>query len=583
MMAAMWKRTPRGTTFLLIVVAMLLPLLALLQYRWLGQVSEGEGPRMQGLLRSAATQFKEGFDGEISRAYSIFQRQRVGDDSRLSEEYVKRFDEWEATASHPRLVREVFVVAADEHNLTRLLRLDPAERRLEPSEWPPVLAALREQVTRPTVDLIWEELPALVIPPADSFKTLPGTAPAVEPRMVCAIVLFDLDYIRNVFIPALTGRYFVSQIGLAYDVAIGSRADPRKAIFETRPGLLAGGIPPGVEMGVFDVRLETLVGEGTPEKGKGSAPDAPGGRVIRIVKQQPTGGEFAGDSPGRWRLLVGYQAGALETAITRGRVRNLALSFGVLLLLAVSVGMIIVETARTSRLAEDKMRFVSGITHELRTPLAVICSAGENLADRIVSDPGQVEEYGRVIRAEGRRLAEMVEQVLEYAGAQSGHIYKLRNEDGGEILREVINDLQKDIEKAGFEVETDIESGLPPIRVDAAALKRAVQNLVNNSIKYDSGKRWVCLRARKSNHAGAGDEIQLTVTDLGRGILKADLPHIFEPFYRGRDAVADQIQGSGLGLSVVHHTVAAHGGRVSVRSMRGQGSSFTLHLPIAQA
>ena len=138
------------------------------------------------------------------------------------------------------------------------------------------------------------------------------------------------------------------------------------------------------------------------------------------------------------------------------------------------------------------MQFVAGVTHELRTPLAVICSAGENLADGVVRDAGQVREYGRVIRDDGRRLARMVEQVLEYAGAQSsGPTYTMLDCDLGEIIAAAVAELRMDLEKGGFTMEVEIEPRLPRITADAAALKRAVQNLVGNSIKYDGGQRWV--------------------------------------------------------------------------------------------
>jgi signal transduction histidine kinase len=575
-MIFMWKRLPPGITILVLAVSLLLPLLALLQYRWLGQLSEGERERMQSLLHSAALQFTQAFDAEIAHAYSIFQRQKTADLDKLSGEYAQRFEEWKSSAAHPLLVRELLVVTTDDTGSPQLWRLNPVENRLEPSEWPANLAALRGQVTRPGLDIIREELPALVIPPEDSFKTR-DDAVSSQPHFVCAIVMLDLDYVSGIFLPALAETYFSSRNGLAYHVAVVSRSDTPRIIFASPPASTAKLATPALTLGLFDLRLETLLGPNTRVRGQEDSQNA----VVRIVKRQPLSG--AGDDAiaGRWRLQVGYQAGSLEESIANGRRRNLAISFGVLLLLGASMGLIVLSTVRATRLAQDQMKFVAGVSHELRTPLAVICSAGENLADQVVGETPQVAEYGRVIRDEGRRLAQMVEQVLEYAGAQSGRpAYELKPAEPASVIESALTDLENEAAKAGFELESHIEPDLSRLNVDAAALGRSLQNLVSNAIKYDRGQRWIGLTARQANGADDAAEIQITVSDRGRGISADDLPHIFEPFYRGPEVSSEQIKGSGLGLSLVQHMAAAHGGCVTVRSTPGEGSAFTIHLPV---
>jgi signal transduction histidine kinase len=240
-----------------------------------------------------------------------------------------------------------------------------------------------------------------------------------------------------------------------------------------------------------------------------------------------------------------------------------------------------ISTRRAERLASQQISFVAGVTHELRTPLAVICSAGENLADGIIDTPQKAAHYGQVIYREGRRLTEMVEQVLEFAGAQSGRRrYELRSTEVADFVAGALAACQAQIQERDFSVETVIDPNLPPVRGDGAALKRAKQNLISNAIKYDGENRW----ARISTQLWArkqGNEVRITVEDRGLGISSADIAHIFEPFYRGHVAVAAQIKGSGVGLSLVKQIVEAHGGRVSVKSTPGTGSVFTLHLPIA--
>ncbi|MBI4477990.1 MAG: HAMP domain-containing histidine kinase [Acidobacteria bacterium] len=279
-----------------------------------------------------------------------------------------------------------------------------------------------------------------------------------------------------------------------------------------------------------------------------------------------------------WQLLAMHRAGSIDAAIAAARSRNLTISFGILLLFGASIALLIVSTERARRFAQRQIEFVAAVSHELRTPLAVIRSAGENLADGVVSDAAQVETYGRLIEQQGRSLSDMVEQVLAFAGAESGPRPDTRQTVGlAELLGGVI-ETSRQLAGPSFTFDRTIEPSLPPILGQPDALRRAFQNLIDNAVKYSNGTKWVgvaaCVRGR---------DVVVSISDRGIGIEPSDQRHIFEPFYRGRRATAAQIHGSGLGLSLVQRIVHGHGGRVEVASSPGEGSTFRVSLPIAPA
>ncbi len=232
---------------------------------------------------------------------------------------------------------------------------------------------------------------------------------------------------------------------------------------------------------------------------------------------------------------------------------------------------------RSKRFAQQQIDFVSSVSHEFRTPLAVIYSASENLADGVTKDREQVTRYGNLIKGEGKKLSSMVEQILEFAGARSGRKrYNFVRTDVSEVAKSALSECSSLLEENGFEVETAIADGLKPVKADADALSSAIQNLIQNSVKYSNGSRWI--RVVAENIDGA---VKISVADRGIGVGGQDLRHIFEPFYRTKGVVDAEIRGNGLGLALVKEIAEAHGGKVVAKSDLGKGSEFSIELPQA--
>jgi signal transduction histidine kinase len=238
------------------------------------------------------------------------------------------------------------------------------------------------------------------------------------------------------------------------------------------------------------------------------------------------GGPGGGPRGGRWVLQLKHTAGSLDRAVQTLRYKNLGISFVILLLMGITIGAFVDSTRRARQLALQQMEFVASISHELRTPLTVICSAGDNLAGGVVKNESQVKRYGNLIRSEGRRLTDMVEQILGYAGIQKGRLPAPQPVEVESIVDSALKACGQLIESSGCAVEREVETGLLQISGDAASLSHSLQNLITNAVKY--GGNWLRVTASASGEKW----IRITVEDHGPGIEPKELRHIFEPFYR---------------------------------------------------
>lgn len=631
------KQKPPLMLLLVAALLALLPLLAVLQYHWLGEVSRGERERMRQNLSASAAQFCQEFDRELTGVFLHFQTTAEHLQTSGADELAARYESWQATAAHPQLVKEIYQTRLIADQQSALSRFNPAAKQFELIEWPEPLRELRAALARLTgshesarmvlqdvlklrsekpfekgvgaavlqlsVGPVDDDLPGLIIPLAATPR-LEETAslPLPLPRAY-RVVALDADYIKRELLPALTRRHFAGSDNV-YHLAVTKRGDPQQVIYQSDATMPAQSFATSDATDtLFKVRINESDRIFLTRFSNAPAP-APGQAArqkvtIRVeqhdFKLAPGAAPPAPPAPedplsnlirrgeGRWQVLVKHRAGSLDAAVANVRRRNLAISFGILLLLGVSVGLIVLSSRRAQRLAAQQMEFVAGVSHELRTPLAVICSAAENLADGVIDNRAQTQRYGGLIRDEGRRLAGMVEQVLEFAGAQSGRqTYQLRAAELTGVIEDALAACALQLREGGFELEQRVATGLPLINADRAALSRALQNLLSNAMKYSGVSRQLGLNVELTR-TPQGAEVRIKIADQGIGIAPAELPHIFEPFYRGQEVTAAQIHGNGLGLSLVKQIIEAHGGRVNVASNPGQGSTFTLHLPIIAA
>ena len=559
-------RRPSALTSVTAALILLLAALALLQYRWVGQANEAERDRVERNLRTAALQFQEAFDGEIVSAMNGL---RVDLNTVLESawsRYADRYMTWAEMTEHPDIVAAVFLVD-DGQDAARLRRWNVDTHTFDVVEWPANLEPARPQFEEDRLAFLSPLPPRR--PPIiddDSLIVTPANAPFPtglrqrSPRIFAVtVVQLDMRYIQRRLLPALARRHFAGSEGTGYRFAITDAGDAGRVIYQSDPNAPMDRSRADAALPLYGGFLR---GEITgPNYGDQSARD----------------GRRFGRDIARWALLVQHERGSLDAAVTTVRRRNMTISFGILILLTLSIGLLAISSRRAQRIARQQMEFVAGVSHELRTPVAVIRSAAENLSHGVVGSGDRVKQYGEVIETEARRLGEMVERVLHYAGiaSKSAPVTRVALAPA-DIVESAVASAKQALAPAT--IDCTIPGNLSAVAGDRAALRSALENLIANAVKYGGSDRWVGVTATQAD--GHHPEVQITVEDHGPGIPADELPHVFEPFYRGAAAVSRQIHGSGLGLALVQQIVAAHGGRVTVASRPGAGSAFTVHLPV---
>lgn len=260
---------------------------------------------------------------------------------------------------------------------------------------------------------------------------------------------------------------------------------------------------------------------------------------------------------------------------------NVSLSLSVLMTLTLLGGIVLAlrTASREIRLSQMKTDFVSNVSHELRTPLSSIRVFGEFLKLGRVKDKEKICEYGEYIETESRRLTQLINNILDFSKIESGRkTYQFERANVAELICATLKTFDVQLKQQGFGIifETP-RSPLPQAIVDTDALAQAFINLLDNAVKYSGEARQIHV------HLGQQDDsLTISVTDHGIGIPREEQTKIFEKFYRVSTGLVHDVKGSGLGLSLVAHIVKAHHGRVTVASEPGQGSTFTIHLPVAE-
>jgi signal transduction histidine kinase len=279
--------------------------------------------------------------------------------------------------------------------------------------------------------------------------------------------------------------------------------------------------------------------------------------------------------PETWTLQTGFGNRTIAEVAESSSRPQLALMAILALGMAAAILFVAGAAAREVRLAELKSNFVASVSHDLKTPLALIQLFAETLELGRVRTPERAAEYYRIINGEAKKLTRLIENILDFSRMEAGlRPYRTAPADLGEITRDVVARLQSQFEQGRFTVTTRIDQGLPLVDVDSGAVQQAIENLLANAMKYSREDREIDVQVTRS-----GADVAVRITDHGIGIPRHLQRRIFRKFFRVDSGLGGGPQGTGLGLAIVEHTMRGHGGSVSVQSEPGAGSTFTLAFP----
>jgi signal transduction histidine kinase len=622
------KKLPLFWIAVLPGMAVLLVMVAVLQYRWATELSAAAEGRIGSNLQSLMTRWHRELYDELSAICIALQ---VGPDSGAHDawnDYLQRYADLNRTATNhefadgvntnPALIRDIYIWQTSVRAKPNLLRLDPEAKNLEnssvPTELQTLLARLQANSSNLGLSLrAWQfrspsesehadsgspissfglrsnalagwqfdqNIPAIVHPMVHHGHPFDSNTPVSRKAIDWLVVILNFQVIQTRILPELANRHFGDRDGLEYKLAVVATGARPTLIYSSDSTF---GIN---DIGNLDSTMRIF----------GSPPDNVAGSFLQTAAQNRVlqGEEWRNfsapvwfpviqyssrDEP--WVLIVQHRTGPV-TAIARSIWhRDLITGGVVLLLLAGNMCLVVFASHRAQKFAKAQMDFVASVSHELLTPLAAIYCTGQNFTDGLVQTKSDSITHGSIITSQARQLTDLVKQILLFASTENGtNRYNLRPLEVSGILQTVRNNVAVLVEGTGFHVEQRVQAGLPLVMGDLPALSHCLQNLILNAVKYSGKNRWVGISASLYEAKNHHKQVHISVQDHGSGISSSELPHIFEPFYRSPAVVDAQIHGTGLGLAVAKRIAEAMGGRLSVTSEVGVGSTFTLHLPV---
>jgi signal transduction histidine kinase len=633
----------RITFVFLSLMVVALVTLAMLQYRWLGSVSEAEKKRLEENLNASTENFISDFNEVFSRLNAGFQIQVSKPDVNVGEMAWQRWQQWQANSAYPTLVEGIYILKKNENEAQTVQVQQLRAAQLETiipgkhlSRW------IENEFSTPLNNrqLLLGSIPEfsdqtyfkLPIQLVDFIQlSRENGEKHMEVRlnleMLDDVILLDLndELIKTKIIPEIAARYFSASFADQYQLALVNNSDSLYVYYQSDSDALdekpeftrslsrfdisnmlilgtdafgavdveENEVTDSLELSYWESResLKTIsdtlnghfsqirvisTGTAEPQPGPSNHQTRPNIHQIDTTISASFVDNVAGNP---WQLWLSFKTGSLDAFVFKTRNRNLLISFSILGILGISVVMIVLASQRLRELAEQQMLFVAGVSHELRTPLSVIRSAAENLSEGVVQTEERKKEYAKLMLKEGRRLSDMVDQIMEFSGIQTGkRVYSFSQIHITELVENIQEEYIPIFQEQGITLEYSNMLKNDVLYADRDALALAISNLLSNAVKFSNGSSRIVFRMDEDILNGQAC-LRIQVQDFGIGIPADEQTEVFKPFFRGRKTQENQIKGNGIGLSLVRKVAEAHHGKVAVKSVEEQGSTFSILIP----
>ena len=630
------------SVLLIAACCLTLAILATVQLRWIKEANDTRRDQVMASVRFSIRVFHRSLQKEVSHLLTVFRAEPSSDPSERARRLAESLFVWHESSGYGPAIKRILFHDGSNQATPRLAELKFAEQRWEPirtdHRYQGLQARLQATSSRHRRVISTPWLSTWLYHPDYSALVRPVGTLARDPvsgkrelKFAGYLVLqLDSEHIRQRILPELARRHFRAIAGnVLFDVAfavddevtdlyrsdradssdpdlgIGSSASDANALSAVGDRLLAdwtetadvrrqvfltrGSVPGPVARVGGNQRIALRSSTPDPDsieitrspRSRRRTKENPG--VVGVLPFTPDRPRLflAGDRQHRLDVIVKHVDGSLEEVLALQYRRSLAMGSGLLLLLAGAMALVVVSLRRASKLASMRLEFATAVSHELRTPVTAIRAMGDNIAEGVLGKSEQALGYGKLIRDEGRRLSDMIEQTLKLVSLDSGSDrYDVVPVDTAAVVDDAVEHARPIIDQAGFVLERSDADDIPPVLADETALKQSLANLLSNAVKYGLPGRWVKLEVA----AAAGDEkpeVEISVHDRGPGVPPKEARSIFEPYYRSVSANNSRVSGSGLGLNLAKRMVHGMGGRLTLRSVPGQGSVFTIHLPAA--
>ena len=628
---------------LIALCCLTLAILGTLQLAWVGQVIDAQSERTLASLHNSMRVFIRSLAIDAAHLLTIFRAEPRWDPAERAQRLTERFFVWHEFSAFGPAIKRILYYDAIGSSSPKLEELKLTRQRFEPiatqGAFEDLEAELQSTVSRhrqvlgPDWLATWLYYPdySALVRPVATLGRKPNAAERELLFVGYLVIQLDLEYICEHIVPGLVRAHFLDMTGdLLFDVALAldgevkyvyspasstasdsgapdssgsptiysvsdpdrrpranwvENADARRQMLlvmrpPPRPVMRFGGVqrislrsvPPDPNL----IELTRYRQARRQNSLEGSSEMA----VLRFTPERPRVFVVA-DEQRTLEVVIKHVDGSLEAVLANQYARSAVIGLSLLLILGGAMAMIVVSLRRASRLANMRLEFAAAVSHELRTPVATIRALGDNIAAGILGTGQQAIRYGGLIRDEGRRLSEMIEQTLKLAALNSASDrYELVPVDASAVVDDALAYAQPMIEGAGFVMERSDAQGIPLVLADETALRQSLGNLLSNAVKYGLPGRWLKVELETTKDSEQR-EVRISVHDRGPGVPAREERSIFEPFYRSGASVESAAPGSGLGLNLAQRMVQGMGGRLSLRSEPGEGSVFTIHLPVA--